>query len=72
MNSEVAGIKVAPEIVRLYEGKDRDEGEDLAVRISAEIARQIAPYVDGFYLMTPFQRTGLMVRILEQMRDLLN
>jgi homocysteine S-methyltransferase len=68
MNSEVAGIKVDPQIVAMYEGKDRAQGEDLAVRISAEVARQIAPYVDGFYIMTPFQRTGLVARIIAEIR----
>lgn len=68
MDSEINGIDVDPEITRIYEGKDRAEGEELAVKISAEIARQLAPYVDGFYLMTPFQRTGLMCRILDAIR----
>lgn len=67
MDSEINGIRVDEKITELYEGKNRVEGEDLAVEISTEIAKQIAPYVDGYYLMTPFQRTGLICRILEQM-----
>ena len=69
MDSEINGIRVDPQITALYEGKDRAEGEELAVAISAEIARQIAPYVDGYYLMTPFQRTGLICRILAAMGE---
>ena len=69
MDSEINGINVDPRITELYEGKDRAEGEALAVEISTEIARRIAPYVDGFYLMTPFQRTGLICRIMESIRD---
>lgn len=68
MNSEVAGITVDPEIIRRYEGLDRQQGEELAVKISLAIAREIAPYVDGFYLMTPFGRTNLMVRIMDAIR----
>lgn len=68
MDSEINGIDVDPRIAALYEGKNREEGEELAVKISAEIARQIAPYVHGYYLMTPFQRTGLMCRIMEAIR----
>jgi len=68
MDSEINGINVDPRITALYEGKDREEGEALAVQISARIAEEIAPYVDGFYLMTPFQRTGLICRILEVIR----
>lgn len=66
LNNEIAGMRIAPEITALYEGKDREEAEELAVRISARIAGEIAPYVDGLYLMTPFRRVALMTRILEQ------
>lgn len=69
MNSEISGITVDEQIIRLYEGLDRAQGEELAVKISAAIAREIAPYVDGFYLMTPFGRTGLMSRIMDQIRE---
>ena len=66
LNNEIAGMRIAPEITALYEGRDREEAEELAVRISARIAGEIAPYVDGLYLMTPFRRVALMTRILEQ------
>ncbi len=65
MNSEVSGVKVDEKIIGLYENLDREAGEDLAVEISREIAARISPYVDGFYLMTPFSRTALMGRIMD-------
>lgn len=65
MDSEISGINVDPRITELYEGKDRTESEALATEISVEIMRQISPYVDGYYLMTPFGRTGLIARIIE-------
>lgn len=67
LNNEIAGMSISPEIIALYEGKDREETEDLAVRISAHIAREITPYTDGLYLMTPFRRVALMARILGQL-----
>ena len=66
MDSEVSGIRVDPKITELYEGKSREEAEDLAVAISSEIAVQIEPYVDGYYLVTPFARTGLITRIIDE------
>ena len=68
MNSEVAGITVDPEIISRYEGLDRAAGEELAVKISTAVAEAIEPYVDGYYLMTPFGRTGLMGRIMDEIR----
>jgi homocysteine S-methyltransferase len=68
MENEISGINVCQEIIDLYEGADREQGEALAVRVSAAIAREIAPYVDGYYLMTPFGRTGLMAKIMQAIR----
>ncbi len=64
LNNEIAGICVAEEIVALYRGKDREEGEALAETVSLAVIDAISPYCDGLYLMTPFRRTGLMCRIL--------
>lgn len=68
LQSEVAGIAVDEAVIRAYEGLDREAGEDLAVRLCGRAARRIAPYVDGFYIMTPFQRVKLVARIMEDIR----
>ena len=68
LNNEIAGMHVCDEIIALYEGKEREEAEELAVRISTEIAKEITPFTDGIYLMTPFKRVSLMTRILENIR----
>ncbi len=66
LNNEIAGMRVCEEIVSRYEGLDRAAAEDLAVRVSAGVAEAIAPYTDGFYLMTPFKRVELMLRIMRE------
>lgn len=68
MNNEMAGIDVDQRIIEAYQDKNREEGEELAWKISTEVARGIAPYVDGFYLITPFQRIDLILRIIESIR----
>lgn len=68
LNNEIAGMHISEEIVSLYEGRDREEAEELAVEVSARIAEEIAPCTDGLYLMTPFKRVALMVRILREIR----
>lgn len=68
LNNEISGMRVCDEIVNLYEGKDKEEAEALAVTISAQIAREITPYTDGLYLITPFRRYQLMTRILEEIQ----
>jgi len=69
LKNEISGMDVSDEIAALYEGKDREQAEELAVDISVRIAREITPFTDGLYLMTPFKRTALMVRILDRLRE---
>ena len=68
LNNEIAGMRVAPEIAERYKGLERDEAEKLAARISVQIAREIEPYTDGWYLMTPFRRVGLIREIVEGLK----
>lgn len=68
MNNEMGGIEVDDRILEAYKDKDRQQGEELAWEISTRIAREIAPYVDGFYLITPFKRVELILRIIESIK----
>ncbi len=69
MNSEISGITVDEALIERYEGLDRARSETLAVEVSTSFAREIAPFVDGFYLMTPFGRTSLIARVLDRFRE---
>lgn len=68
MQENIAGIDVDERVVALYEGADRAKGEALAETVSLAVAEAIGPYIDGYYLVTPFGRTGLMIRIMDRMR----
>ena len=39
-------------------------------RDSVEMARRMRPYVDGYYIITPFGRTGLVGRIMDEIRKI--
>lgn len=65
MNSEIAGITVSDVIVAQYEGLNKEQAGELAVTLTTEIAKSMAPYVDGYYIITPFSRTDLILRIIE-------
>lgn len=69
--SEVAGISVDARVIAAYEGLNRAQGEALAVRLCEDAARHIAPYVDGYYIMTPFQRVGLVIRVMQAIKGML-
>ena len=65
MESEITGIHVEESIIDAYRGLNREEAEELAVRLSLETAKEIEPYIDGYYIITPFARTALVARIAE-------
>lgn len=71
MNSEMAGIDVDQRIIDAYRDKDRVEGEELAWKISTQVARDITPYVDGYYLITPFKRVELILRIVQSIHEII-
>jgi len=68
IQNEVNGINVPEDMIRLYEGKSRDEAEKLAYDISVDIAKRMSEYVDGYYLITPFTRIDLMLRIINYIK----
>ena len=69
MHNEIAGISVDGKIIERYAGLAREEAEDLAVEISVDFARRMRPWVDGYYLVTPFGRTALIAGIMERIRQ---
>lgn len=70
LNNEISGMRVCDQIIQLYEGKSKEEAEALAITISTAIAREIAPYIDGYYFMTPFRRVELITKILEEVKHI--
>ncbi|WP_099466715.1 bifunctional homocysteine S-methyltransferase/methylenetetrahydrofolate reductase [Konateibacter massiliensis] len=65
MNNEISGINVSQDIIDRYEDKTREEASVLAVDISLEVAKKITPYVDGYYIITPFNRVEIIEKIIQ-------
>ncbi|QNH53578.1 bifunctional homocysteine S-methyltransferase/methylenetetrahydrofolate reductase [Selenomonas timonae] len=68
MESEISGIHVEQRIIDAYHGLAREAAEELAVQLSLETAKDIEPYIDGYYIITPFARTALVARIVKELR----
>ena len=69
MENEVNGIHVEAEIIERFAGLDRAQGEELGLEVSVKAAQAAAPYADGFYLMTPFNRIALMERLIARLKE---
>ena len=70
LKREVAGMDIDDSVVAAYEGLNREEGEETALVLCRSTAREITPYVDGYYIMTPFQRIALVKRVMAEIRSL--
>lgn len=69
MQNEMPGIHVNEEILSRYRpDMTREEAEETAVSICLETAEQLYDVTEGFYLMTPFHRVGLVNRIIAGIR----
>ncbi len=66
MSQEMAGIDIPENIVNMYEGLDRDSAEELAVKLSVDVANRMRDFTHGLYLITPFQRVSIIEKILEK------
>jgi homocysteine S-methyltransferase len=64
MNNEISGINVSEKIIEQYKDLSKEEATKLAIKISTEIAKEIYPYVDGYYLITPFKRIDIISEII--------
>ena len=69
MENEVNGIHVDAEIIERFAGLDRAQGEELGLEVSVKAAQAAAPYADGFYLMTPFNRIALIERLIARLKE---
>jgi methionine synthase I (cobalamin-dependent)/5,10-methylenetetrahydrofolate reductase len=68
MENEINGIHVEEDIIDRFAGLDRAQGEELGLEVSVQAALAAAPYADGFYLMTPFNRVALMERLIARLK----
>lgn len=70
MQNEMPGIHVPEEIVERYRtDMTREEAEHTAAEICVEIGKRMNDFADGYYIMTPFNRVGLVNQIIQQLRE---
>lgn len=72
MNNEISGISVSDETMELYKDISKEEARILAIKTSTQIAKEIYPYVDGYYLITPFKRIDIISEIIKNIGTINN
>lgn len=67
LNNEIPGISIPSHYIeRFSPDMNRQEAEDMGVKIAVELINNIKQHVDGLYLITPFNRVNMIVRILKE------
>ncbi len=69
MHHEINGMYVDQQLIQLYEGKSKEEGNELAIMTSCKIIDEIKTIVDGYYLITPFHRVEIIAKIIEYIKN---
>lgn len=68
LHYEFPGISIPDEVMaRFKEGMSRAQNEAVGVDLALNLAKDMAPFVDGFYFMTPFNRAEMVVEIIKKM-----
>lgn len=66
MKNEMTGIDVTDEVLSRYrEDMSREEGEQAGVALAKEMMALTADFADGYYFSFPFNRVGMLEKILE-------
>ena len=70
MSQEIPGIHIPPEMIERFSPKmDRVQAQETGTQLAVEMANIIRPYVDGFYIMAPFNRADMAVDIISRIRE---
>lgn len=68
VDNEISGINIEDNIIEQYRGTTKEEASRLALDISTAMAEAIYPYVDGYYLITPFKRIDIIAKIIANIK----
>ncbi len=67
IKNEIAGMDIPDTIMNRFDKTmTREEAEKEGIAIAVDIGCQLKPYVDGLYMMTPFNRVHMILKILKQ------
>jgi methionine synthase I (cobalamin-dependent)/5,10-methylenetetrahydrofolate reductase len=67
--NEIPGVALPEEYTELFSpDMTREQGEEIGIAISVSTAEKVAPFVDGYYFVTPFNRVGVTARIIKALK----
>lgn len=66
INNELPGVTIPQKYVdKFHKDMNRDEAEEVGIEIAVEIINKVKNYVDGLYIVTPFNRIEMVVKVIK-------
>ncbi len=72
LHHEVSGITIDEDFIESLKDKTKEEVVEISTEYCFNLAKKVADYAGGFYLMTPMKRVDLTVRLSEKIRGYLD
>lgn len=67
LNNELAGVNIPPELVERFKpDMSREEAQAVGEEIACDIISRVKDYVDGIYIIAPFNRCEMVKSIIEK------
>jgi methionine synthase / methylenetetrahydrofolate reductase(NADPH) len=67
LNNELPGVHIPQSYMdRFHINMSKEEAEQVGIEIAVELVNKVKKYVDGLYIMTPFNRVEMIVKILRE------
>ncbi len=67
--AEVPGIRIPEALLDRFDPEmSKDAASEQGLRICLEVARQMRPFIDGFYLIAPFNRADLIAELVRRLK----
>lgn len=71
LHNEVPGITLTDDVRERMKsaGSDREKAEKVSLEISRELVETAAKHFNGIYLITPFMRYGMIIKLIEAIKQ---
>lgn len=70
LNNELPGVTIPDKYLNMFrEDMDKQEAEEIGIKIAVEIGKKLKEVSDGLYFIIPFNRIDMILKIVKQIKE---
>jgi methionine synthase I (cobalamin-dependent)/5,10-methylenetetrahydrofolate reductase len=70
LNNELPGVTIPDKYVKMFsENMNKEESQEIGVRIAVDLGRKLKSICDGLYFITPFNRVSMLIEIINRIKE---